>query len=193
MREFKYLVTLALCLLPAAVFASGGEGGGLNAILSMAPGSMLWTLLTFIILLLILWKFAWGPIVKGLQAREDAIRNDIEQAKQDREEASKLLSEYEDKLKSASQEINERLSRAEQDANTRIEQARQEAREEGDKLIARAKSEIEAEKAKVESDLRSRIAELATDVASKAIAESFTREDQQRIIQQRLETLEKKS
>ncbi len=193
MRELKYLVTLALGLLPAAVFASGGEGGGLNAILSVAPGSMLWTLLTFIILLLILWKFAWGPIVKGLQAREDAIRNDIEQAKKDRDEAARLLTEYEDKLKSASQEINDRLAKAEHDANTIIEQAKSSAREEGDKLIARAKGEIEAEKAKVESDIRARIADVTAEVASKAIAESFSREDQIRIIQQRLEMLEKKS
>ncbi len=191
MREKKHLVALALGFLPAAAFAAGE--GGLGAILSIAPGSMLWTLLTFTILLIILWKFAWGPILRGLEARENKIRTAIDQAQRDREEAAKQLQEYEEKLKTATTEIGERLAKADQEASMRIEKAQEEARTEGEKILERARAEIEAEKAKVASELRNEVADIAASIATKAIQESFTRDDQMRIIKKRLETLENES
>jgi len=192
MRNARYLVAPALLALPVAALASEG-GGGLGSLISLEPGSMLYTLLTFFILLLILWKFAWGPIVKGLEAREEKIHGAIEEAQRDREEAQKLLQDYEEKLKTASQEISERLSKADKEAQARIEQAKQQASDEGEKLIARAKQEIEAQKEKVSGELRAEVADLAASIAAAAIGESFEKEDQLRIIKRRLEQVEKPS
>lgn len=123
--------------MPVAVFAS--SEGGLGNLISIAPGSMLWTLLTFFILLIVLWKFAWGPIIKGLEAREEKIQGAIDQAQRDRKEAARLLREYEEKLKAASAEISDRINKADQDAAARIEQASLEARDKAEKLLDRAK------------------------------------------------------
>ena len=191
MRNARYLVAPALLALPMAAMAS--EGGGLGSLISLEPGSTLYTLITFVLLLLILWKFAWGPIVKGLEAREEKIHGAIEQAQRDREQAEQLLREYEEKLKNASQDIADRLSKADKEAQVRIEQARAEANEEGSKLLARAKEEIEAQKDKVSAELRGEVAELATSIAAAAIGESFDKEDQLRIIKKRLEQVEKPS
>ena len=188
MREFKIPVFLALAFLPAAAMASGGS---LSDLISIAPGSMLWTLLTFFILLIVLWKFAWGPILNGLEAREEGIRTAIEQAQRDREEAAKQLREYEDKLKTATVEISERLSKADKEAGQRIDKAKEEARAEGVKMLEKARAEISAEIAKVQTELRGEVADLAAAIASKAISESFTRDDHMRIIRKQLEALEK--
>jgi len=185
------LVAPALLVLPAAALASGGEG--LGSLISVAPGSMLYTLITFVLLLLILWKFAWGPIVKGLEKREETIHGAIEKAQNDREEAEKLLKDYEEKLKSASSEISDRLTKADKEAQARVEQAKEQAREEGEKLIARAKQEIESQKDKVSAELKAEVAELAASVAAAAISESFDKDDQLRIIKRRLEQVENPS
>ncbi|MDP8205630.1 MAG: F0F1 ATP synthase subunit B [Candidatus Electryonea clarkiae] len=190
MRELKIPVILALASLPAVTMASGG---GLGDLISIAPGSMLWTLLTFFILLLVLWKFAWGPILSGLEAREDKIRTAIEQAQRDREEAAKNLREYEDKLKTATTEISERLSNADKEAIDRIERAKEDAKAEGVKLVEKARAEIEAEKTKIKAELRQEVADIASSIAAKAISESFEREDHMRIIKKKLDMLENES
>lgn len=192
MRTIKYLVAGVLLAGPAVAFASSG-GEGLGALISLAPGSMLYTLLTFIILLLVLWKFAWGPIVKGLEAREDKIHGAIEQAQKDREEAEKLLRDYEEKLKKASQEISERLSKADKEAETRIEKARQEAREEGERIVNQARQEIEAERDKATAEIRQQMTDIAARIAGAAIGESFDKDDHMRIIRKRLEQVENPS
>ena len=115
MRTHTSLVVLALLVGATSAMAAGG-GDGLGSLISLAPGSVLYTLVTFLLLLIILWKFAWGPIVKGLESREEKIHGAIEQAQRDREEAAKLLKDYEEKLKTASAEISERINRAEADA-----------------------------------------------------------------------------
>lgn len=191
MNYHRTLVALGLMLLPVAAFASGGAD--LGDLISTAPGSMLWTILTFLILLIVLWKFAWGPIVKGLEERENKIQGAIDDAKRDREEAAKLLAQYEDKLKEASAEISERLKKAEQEAQVRIEKATEEAREEGELIRKKTLAELEAEKAKLASELRKELVDIAAQIATAAIGESFSRDDQIRIIQKRLEQLESQS
>jgi len=185
------LVAPALLVLPAASMASGGEG--LGSLISVAPGSILYTLITFALLLVILWKFAWGPIVKGLEQREESIHGAIDQAQKDREEAEQVLKQYEEKLKTASSEIAERLTKADKEAQARVEQAKEQAREEGEKLIAKAKQEIDSQMEKVSAELKAEVADLAASIAAAAISESFDKEDQLRIIKRRLEQVENPS
>lgn len=187
------LSLVAPALLAGAGFVQAAEAEGLGSLISLAPGSMLYTLIAFLLLLIILWKFAWGPIVRGLEAREEKIHGAIEQAKQDRDEAAKLLADYEQKLKTASSEISDRISKAEKDAQQTIESAKQQAREEAEKLREQAKQEIEASKEKVAAELRAEMAKLASQVAAAAIGESFDRDDQLRIIRKRLEQVESAS
>ncbi|MBD3165657.1 F0F1 ATP synthase subunit B [bacterium] len=189
--RFSSLVALTLASAPGAAWAAGG--GGLGDLMSLAPGSMLWTLLTFFILLLVLWKFAWGPIVKGLEAREEKIQGAIEQAQKDREEAAAKLQEYEAKLSDMATEVNERLSRADKEAQARIDQAVNEAREEREKMINRAEQEVQAIRDNVKAELRAEMVDIAARVAAAAIQDSFDREDQIKIIEQRLKNVEAQS
>jgi F-type H+-transporting ATPase subunit b len=192
MKILRQIAVLAAATAPASVLAAEG-GGGLGGLISLAPGSVLWTILTFIILLVVLGKFAWGPIVRGLEEREDRIRTSLEQASRDREEAELRLKEYEEKMRSVSQEVSQRLERADKEAKARIEEAQQTAREESDRMLERARLEIEASREKAAKELRAEVADLAARVASAAIGESFEREDHLRIIRRRLEQVEKRS
>jgi F-type H+-transporting ATPase subunit b len=70
-------------------------------ILEVNPGLMFWTIVTFVILFLLLRKFAWGPILEMLEKRENTIKESLEEAARSREEAQKLFEEYNQKLEKA--------------------------------------------------------------------------------------------
>lgn len=190
MRFKTTLVAFVTLLFPFSAFASE-EGGGLGNLISVAPGSMLWTILTFLLLLIVLWKFAWGPIVKGLEAREEKIYGAIDKAQQDREEAEKLLGEYQEKLKEASNEIAERLAKADKQALATVEQAKAEAQQSAEQMIERAKAEIDRQRDKVAAELKAQVVDLAAQIATAAIGESFDKPQHLEIIRKRLEQAEK--
>src|SRR6516162_2858613 len=91
---------MVLFAVPAPVLAAG-------SLTDLNPGLTLWTALTFIVLLIVLSKFAWGPIVKMLDEREKTIREAIESAKKERAEADRLLAEQKESLARASREAAE--------------------------------------------------------------------------------------
>ena len=96
----KHVLTFAAILLSAApVLASGAEGGA-NPFAGDV-GTAIWTVVIFAVVLLVLGKFAWGPILDGLQSREEFISDSLAKAKEDREAAEARLREYEEKLSSA--------------------------------------------------------------------------------------------
>lgn len=116
----------------------------------------IWSFVVFSILFVILWKFAWGPIAAGLDAREKSIADNIAAAEQASEEASKMIAQYEAKLAGAADEVRLLLEEARRDA----EHTKQEILEEA------------KEGAKVERDRALREIDMATDQALKTLAES---------------------
>ena len=91
---------LAALATPVAA-AMGAEGGEGPSLFTGDLGNILWSLVTFVVVLIVLGKFAWGPILGALQKREDFIRSSLELAKKDREDAEARLREYEEKLQAA--------------------------------------------------------------------------------------------
>ena len=100
---------MALFALPAPVLAAGG-------LTDINPGLTLWTGITFLVLLVVLGKFAWGPIVKMLAERERTIRDAIESAKKERAEAERMLAEQKESLARAQREAAELAKRNAQGA-----------------------------------------------------------------------------
>ena len=88
--------------------------------LDVSPGLSLWTTLIFLGLLAILWKFAWGPILKAVQDREDGIQSTLDQASNERGEATKLLAEHREQMA---------------DARRQAQQMIAEGKEAGDRLV----------------------------------------------------------
>lgn len=151
----------------------------LNALLTPDLGLGLWSLITFVLLLLLLRKFAWGPIVGGLQTREQGIVEALESAKKAREEMSNLKSENEELLKQARLERDQMLREARDIREKTISEARDEAQAEKRKIVASATDEIQREKERAFNEVKDKIAVLAVEATEKILRAQLSNEQQQ--------------
>ena len=135
----------------------------------------LWTLVIFVLLLAILWKFGWGPISQGLQKREQHISQQIAQAEQHREEAHRLLAQYEAKLAATQDEVRAILDAARRDAERVGQELLDKTKAEATAQQQRAVREIEAATAGALKELAERGATLAVDLAGKILASGSIR------------------
>jgi F-type H+-transporting ATPase subunit b len=170
-------------------FASGGEGGG--GPFSGNIGNALWTVVVFVLVVWVLGKFAWGPLLKALQSREDFIRESLAEAKRDREEAKKTLAQYEEKLHAARADASAIVEEGRRDAEEVRRRSDEQARVEADKMIARAKREIGIAKETAVQELYSLSAELATELASRIIGREIDPGDHARLISESIDELDR--
>lgn len=179
------LTGAGLLTLPAGLFAAQ-EGGGL---FSVDPGLSIWTIVVFLLVLFVLGKWAWGPILGALDAREEGIRSAIEEAKAERLEAQELLAEHRRQVADARRQAQEIVSEA-REAGQRIQkdiEAR--AREEGDRILARARVEIERERDRAIEELRRESVDLALAVAARVLDEKLTGEKDRALVRAYLEEI----
>lgn len=153
------------------------------------PGSIIWTVCVFVVLLLVLRKWAWGPIVNALQAREDSIKKDIEDAKSARTDAEELLDKYKQQMDEASKEVQKKISDANERADALYQQRRQEIDAELENMKDKAKNEIELERQKAVQELRQEVVEIAITAAGKVIGQALKPEDHRDLIQREIDDL----
>ena len=146
------------------------------------PGLMIWTAISFTVLLVLLWKVAYKPITKALQRREDTIRNSIEEAKDTRESAEALLNDYKNQLAQAREEAHTILSEGKTMGENIKKEIIQKAHEESNQIVKRAQEEIEFQKEKALMELRERIADLTIMAASKVIEKSLDKKDHEQLL-----------
>lgn len=162
------LPSTALSLVPTLLRAQE-EGSGPVNLLEPHAGLMFWTLVIFVVLFVVLSRFAFKPLVAAVEARERALEEAIEGAKRDREEAARVLAEHRQQLEAARGEaqriIADGRATAEQMRVGLLEQTRAQQQE----LIERARQEIESEKARAIGALHREAVELALAGASKVI------------------------
>lgn len=160
-----------------------------NPIASPARGiiTSISTLLVFLGLVVILGRYAWGPIVAGLKAREDKIRADIEAAERARDEANAARRKFEEQLATAESRVREMLARAQADGQQLATRLRAQAQEEAEDIKQRAIREIEQSQREALEEIRSEAATLATAVAEKILRREVNRQDQRRLIEESLD------
>ncbi len=162
------LRSLALSVLLAAPALAQEEAPKAD-LLSPSYGLMAWTLIIFVVLAIILSRFAFGPITAAVRAREQALEEAIAGAKRDREEAAKLLEQHRAALDASRGEAQKLIA----DARVAAERVRAElveqAHAEQTNMLARARQEIESEKARAVADLRREAVDLAIAGAGKVI------------------------
>jgi F-type H+-transporting ATPase subunit b len=184
----RLLVAVALSALAAAP-ALGAEGGESN-IFAGDIGNAIWTLVIFGLVLFVLGKYAWGPMLERLQAREDFIRDALTSAKADREAAEKQLASYEQKLAAARAEATALVEEGRRDAAVVRQRIEEEARAEAEKIVARARKEIEIAKDTAVKELYTQAAHLATQAAAQIISKELDPADHQRLIAEAIERME---
>ena len=170
--------------------ASAAGGGGENNIFAGDFGNVLWTLLIFFLVLVVLRKYAWGPLLDSLKAREDFIRESLETAKKDRDEAEVRLREYDDKLTEARAEATAIVEEGRRDAEVLRQRIEQEAKSESEKMIERAKREIGIAKETAVKELYTLSGTLATDIAVRIVRREIKPEEHERLIEESISELE---
>jgi len=175
-------LNLALTNLP--ILAEGGHSTP-NA-LSFPVDLGLFTLIVFLGLLAVLTKFAWKPIMEGLDAREKSISDSIESAAKAKEEADSKLKQYEEKLAGAHDEAAAVLAEARQDGVTAKERILAEANEEAVRTRDRAMAEIESAKGAAITELAEASANSAVDLAGSIVGRSLKKDDHAKLIEDSL-------
>ncbi|MGJ3205288.1 F0F1 ATP synthase subunit B [Geobacillus sp. FJAT-46040] len=164
-------------LAPGQTWALGAIAGAVNS------GDIIFQLVAFILLMILLRKFAWGPLMGVMKQREEHIANEIDQAEKRRQEAEKLLEEQRELMKQSRQEAQELIENARKLAEEQKEQIVASARAEAERVKEAAKKEIEREKEQAMAALREQVASLSVLIASKVIEKELTEQDQRKLIE----------
>ena len=136
-------------------------------------GLSVWTTFVFLSLLGILWKFAWGPMLAVVQAREDGIQETLDEAAQEREQAAKLLAEHREQMADARRQAQQMIAEG-KEAGERVRQGIEEkARVEGEAMIERARESIRREKESALDELRKEAVDLALAAAARLVQASL--------------------
>ena len=143
-------------------------------------GTIFWMLLMFIIVLVILKKFAWKPILNALDKREKSIEESLRSADRAREEMEQLKADNEKILAEARLERDGMLKETKQTSDKILSQARHKAGEEGKRLIEMAREQIENEKTSAVSEIRKQVAELSVNIAEKILRVKLKDDKQQK-------------
>ncbi len=185
---------LALAVSPALAAAEGGEaagGGGGNALITPQIGLIFWTLVTFLVLLWVLTRFAWGPIIAAMAAREEGIRGDLSRARTEREEAQRLLEEHRALLVQARKERAEAVEAGRQDAERLKTGILDDARKQREQLVKQADTQIQAGLRQAKAELKGAAVDLAIQAAAKLLGRNLDDATQRRLVEDYIADLER--
>jgi F-type H+-transporting ATPase subunit b len=157
--------------------------------LTFNPGLMLWTLVTFVLAVVILWKYAFGPLQGVIDERRAQIRESLETAEATREEAARLLEEYKVTLASVRTEAEEILARSREAGDATRSEIVGEARAEAERTVAKAQQQIERDMRAALKEIKEQIADLTMLATEKVIGKSLTDADQRRLLDEALRDL----
>jgi F-type H+-transporting ATPase subunit b len=153
-------------------------------------GLIFWMTLVFLVLLFLLKKFAWGPIMSSIKEREMSISTSLAMAKQTQEEMKKLQADNEKLLKEARVERDAILTEANKLKDNIINEAKSKAQVEADRIVESALENIENEKRAALTEIKTQVAELSIEIAEKVLgAELSDKKKQGDLVQAQLEQL----
>ena len=157
---------------------------------SVEPGLMIWTMVTFIVVLIILRMTAWKPIMKGLQDRQNSIEGAIAEAARIKTEAEVLFGKYQTMLEQSKDEARAILDEARKDGVILQEELRNRARQEAEEFKARAHREIELQKDAALKEIWEQTATLSTALASRVLGRTLQSSDQERLMKELLDGMQ---
>jgi F-type H+-transporting ATPase subunit b len=160
------------------------EGG--SFLVSPSLGLMIWTLIAFGVTMFVLSKLAFPRIGEELDKRARAIRENIEAAERQREEADGLLEEYRQRLREAREQAEDIVARSRKAAETAKSEATEAGKAKREELVAAARKDIEIETRRSLERIRKEVADLTVLATEKVARKSLSDEDQQRLVDEAL-------
>jgi F-type H+-transporting ATPase subunit b len=155
-----------------------------NFLVSPSLGVMIWTLIAFVIALLLLRKLAFPPISAALEKRQKTIEESIDSAQRTREEAEQLLAEYRERLSEARGQSDEIVQRARQQAADHEREAHERAQQIGAEAAVRAQRDIEVATKRALQEIRKEVADLTIMATEKVTRKSLDGSDQRRLVEE---------
>ncbi len=197
MRMFRLLTAAWLWLNTAAVVLASEttvavEGEVAEKAPSVFEGDLsqsIWTLLWFGLLIFVLWKLAWKPLLKSLQARQDHIQKEIDDAEKTRKQAQQVLDDYRSKLADAERQGREIISHRVKQAEVDAKEVENQNRKQIEQMKLRFEADIVREKVDAEEQLWSQAGEIIQQIGQDVFSKALTDEDNRRLIQQAIERL----
>ena len=150
----------------------------------------MWTVIIFLVLLVVLYSTAWKNVLRGLKAREERIRNDIAEAEASRAKAEATLREYNTQLAAAETRVREMLNSATKDGERIATEIRMRAQKDAEEAKTRATKEIESAKTQALAEIYQTAAELSTSIAEKILRRNINAEDQKDLVKRSLDELQ---
>lgn len=136
-------------------------------------GLVVWHSIAFLLLLFILAKFAWKPVLQSIKEREESIDNALASAEKAKQEMARLTSENEELLKAARLERDEILKEAKELKDQIVSDAKVTAQAEGAKMVEQAKKEIDDQKKRAMAEVKNQVSELSLEIAKKVLQQEF--------------------
>ena len=162
-----------------------------NPLVQLDPGLFVWTILTFLVLLTVLAKFAWRPLLKMLKDREDFIKSSLEDAEKAQAELARLNVVGEAIINKARSEAQSILSEGKVAASKLKDETLKAAKDQAKSILTDAEKQIRIEKHKAIEEIKSEVVDLSLSVATKLIKKNISREDNQTLIDESLENVTK--
>jgi F-type H+-transporting ATPase subunit b len=162
-----------------------------NPLVRVDPGLFIWTIVTFLLLVFLLRRFAWGPLMGALDRRQQTIAAAVDDARKTKEELERVQRESTQVVNEARREAEAIVTRARSDAERFREDLRTKAAAEAATITRNAERQIQQETARAIGQLRQEAIDLSVAIASKLLRRTVTREDNERLIQDVIEKLDK--
>lgn len=172
-------------IVPGVLWAQGGGDGG-GGLYDINTGLSFWTLVVFGILVFLLGKFAWGPILGAVEAREQGIQSALDEAASRNAEAAKLLAEHKEQLADARRQANELIAEGKTAGDKVRRDIEEKARVEAQGIVDRARAEIVRERDAAIDALRKESVELALAAASRLMQENLDQAKDRQLVERYL-------
>ena len=161
-----------------------------NPLVQLDPGLYIWTIIVFLILLGLLAKFAWRPLLDALEKRQESIRRSLDDAAKAKQELERLQTESQRILAEARGEAESIIARTRDDANRFRDEMRQKAQQEAANIVKNAEKQIELETNRALQQIRHEAVDLSVAIASKLLQRNVSKEDNERLIEDTFRQLE---
>lgn len=158
-----------------------------NPLVQLDPGLFIWTIATFLVLVALLARFAWRPLLQALEERQASIRKSLDEAQQARQELERVQHESAQTIARARVEADAIVSQSRSDAERLRQELRETARAEAAAILRNAERQIELQTLQALRQIRGEAVDLSVMIAEKLIGRHLTKEDNERLIQQTIE------
>ena len=186
--KYRRIITVLwlVCMLTMPLMAEEIDRAELDAekyrLFGKYPGEYIWALVWFAVLLVVLWKFAWKPMLAGLTHRTEHIEKQISDAEETRTEAKKILEEYNAKLADAERQGRDIIAARTKEAEKKAKEVHQQAKRELEQRNIRAEAELERQRSEASDELWDQAGDIVVQLGKEVFGKSLDDEDNRKLI-----------